>query len=237
MKVKLGKYKSWFGPYQLAEFLCFWAKKDKDEYGLEQNPEWVHTFGEWLAHGHIEKKGNIFRLSNDDRHVTWIYKLLSWIDSKRKRTEVVRIDRYDTWNMAETLALIILPMLKQLHETKHGSPFVEDEDVPEGLGLRSTDAPPVDEYDSDDNIHKRWDWVMEEMIWAFEQINDDDNDRQFFSGESDIYFERVEGKNYSEMKRGPKDTMVYDKEGHRKHEERIQNGLRLFAKYYRGLWD
>ncbi len=31
MKVYLGKPNNWFGPYQLAELLCFWAPKTKDE--------------------------------------------------------------------------------------------------------------------------------------------------------------------------------------------------------------
>ena len=30
---------------------------------------------------------------------------------------------------------------------------------------------------------------------------------------------------------------VYDRDGHKKHEERIDNGILLFGKYYRGLWD
>lgn len=34
----------------------------------------------------------------------------------------IQIDKYDTWNMYHTLALIIYPMLIQLKETKHGVP-------------------------------------------------------------------------------------------------------------------
>ena len=34
----------------------------------------------------------------------------------------VRIDKQDTWSMDYTLAHVILPMLIQLKETKHGSP-------------------------------------------------------------------------------------------------------------------
>jgi acetylornithine/succinyldiaminopimelate/putrescine aminotransferase len=41
-------------------------------------------------------------------------------------------------------------MLKQLQETKHGAPLVDDEDVPEHL--RSTTAPPREnEWDVDGN--------------------------------------------------------------------------------------
>lgn len=237
MKIKIGNYVDWFGPYQLAEKLCFWVKEEKDEYGLPSRPDWVHEFGEWLAHGHIEKKGKIWRLSNNDRHVTWIYKLLQWIHSKKSRTVKIQIDKWDTWSMDHTLALIALPMLKQLQATKHGSPFIDDEDVPEEL--RSTSAPPKEnDWDTDENHHARWDWVISEMIWAFEQLVDDDNESQFHSGESDIYFERCDDDTgNSEMKTGPKDTHVYDKEGHKKHNDRIQRGTTLFGKYYRGLWD
>ena len=40
----------------------------------------------------------------------------------------------------------------------------------------------------------------------------------------------------SEMKLVPNDTRAWDKEGHTKEAERIQNGFRLFGKYYQGLW-
>ena len=45
----------------------------------------------------------------------------------------VQIDPWDTWSMDHTLAHIILPMLKQLRNTKHGSPNVDNTDVPEYL--------------------------------------------------------------------------------------------------------
>ena len=141
MKVYMGPYKNWFGPYQLAELLCFWAKKEKDEYGFPKKPDWVHNFGEWLAHGSVEpepKVGDIYKWR--DRPHTWLYKFLSWIESKRKRTIYVKIDRWDTWSMDHTLAYIVAPMLKQLRNSTHGSPNVDDEDVPEEL--RSTSAPP-----------------------------------------------------------------------------------------------
>ena len=91
MKVYIGPYKNWFGPYQLAELLCFWAKKEKDEYGIEREPDWVHNFGEWLAHGEIEKEDPKAITSwNKNRHNTWLYKLLLWIESKRKRIVYVK---------------------------------------------------------------------------------------------------------------------------------------------------
>jgi hypothetical protein len=136
------------------------------------------------------------------------------IDGMDRRVKV-RIDHYDTWSMDHSLALIILPMLKQLRKSAHSSGRVEDVDVPEEL--RSTMVPAVEDYDIDDNYHKRWEWVLGEMIWAFTQILDDNND--------DLFFDRITI------------PTKYDKHGHRVHMDRIQRGTTLFGKYYQGLWD
>lgn len=149
----------------------------------------------------------------------------------------IHIHNYDTWNMDHTLALIIVPMLKQLKETKHGAPSVDTSDVP--LFLKPTQLEVVrykEDGTTDKNFFKRWDYVMDEMIWAFEQIVDDEDEKQFYSGESDIYWEELENE-MSEMKRGPNDTFQIDRKGLAKHNERIGNGLTLFGKYYRSLWD
>jgi hypothetical protein len=156
----------------------------------------------------------------------------------------VKIDNYDTWSMDSTLSPIILPMLKQLRATKHGAPWVDDEDVP--ARLRSTTKSAMkakkESWDTDGNHFKRWDWVMDEMIWAFEQMCDEDNDAQFHTGESDIEWKvskyDKEGKPLLwQMGKGPNDTRKFDKKGYMKHQERIRNGTRLFGKYYQNLWD
>ena len=117
MKVKLKKPVNWFGPYQLAEAICFWAKKEKDEIGIDREPEWVHDFGTWLA---------------GENHDTWLTKFLQWYDKVRRKfpwnQDVIVIDYWDTWSMDHSLAPIILPMLKQLKARQHGAPLVDDED-------------------------------------------------------------------------------------------------------------
>jgi len=186
VKINIGPYPRWFGPYQIAEKILFW--KDKDD-------EVVFALGEWL-----------------DKH-TPIARIAQWFFGKRKVK--IRIDPYDTWSMDHTLTLIILPMLKQLQQSAQSSCLVDDSDVPEEL--RSTAVPAVVDYDIDDNYHERWEWVLGEMIWAFEQIVDDSSEDQFFDHSAKPY--------------------VYDREGHVKHSERIQRGTILFGKYYQGLWD
>jgi hypothetical protein len=239
MKIKIGGYKNYLGPYQLAELLCFWAKPVKSEYDIESKPQWVHNFGEWLAHGSVEpdeKVGNITSW-NRDRHDTLLSRFLTWIHSKQHRTIKVHIDRGDTWSMDHTLGYVVLPMLKQLKATKHGAPFVDDKDVPKEL--RSAAAPPKEnEWDTDENHFKRWEWVLDEMIFAFEtKVGSlEDWEDQFHTGEHDIQWKRLEGGN-SEMVKGPKDTFKFDMKGRAAYQKRITNGFCLFGKYYEGLWD
>lgn len=162
---------------------------------------------------------------------------------KSKKTERkidIRIDYWDTWNLAENLALIIHPALVRLKEIKHGAPDTDDEDVPEEL--RSTNAAPKkNEWDTDSLHFVRWNWILDEMIWAFSQLNIDWED-QYWSGKSDRYFEELpetleNGEKLYEWKEGPLNTLKCDYEARKVHGDRIQNGLRLFGKYYLSLWD
>lgn len=237
MKVYIGPYKNWFGPYQLAEKLTFFAPKKKDEYGVSIRPDWVYNFGDFLAHGKVDKKeiavGEIYDPFNEDKPKTWLYKFLLWVDKLKERKIKVRIDKYDTWSMDQTLAYIILPMLKQLKENKHGSPYVDDDDVPENL--RSTAAPPKkNDYDVDDNHFLRWDWVLDEIIFAFECKVNDDWEEEFFPAPPRTFFKKLENGSSVLVSKEEND---YDSEGYKKVQERISNGFRLFGKYYEGLWD
>ena len=147
-----------------------------------------------------------------------------------ERDEDIVIHPYDTWNMDHTLAIIIVPMLKQLKETKHGAPNVDCIDVP--MKLQPTQLEVVryrEEGETDKNFFNRWDYVMDEMIWAFEQIVDDDNDGQFYD-DSEVDYDEPDIDVRSKQ-------LKVDREGFESHHKRIENGTRLFGKYYRSLWD
>jgi hypothetical protein len=201
MRVYIGPYKNWIGPYQIADAIFFWVDRrgifpDDDPRHDRWDYKAAETFGGWLA------------------NIKWLDKSCRWLCDKRKRTIKVRIDEYDTWSMDHTLALIISPMLKQLKATKHGSPFVSDEDVPEHL--RSTAAPELTEDEknwgeTDALFHARWIYVLNEMIFAFDLELDDEWEDEYYKN-----------SNYDEMNK------VF---------ERQKNGYRLFGKYYNGLWD
>lgn len=160
----------------------------------------------------------------------WYYNLF-----RGTGVEKIRIDNYDTWNMDTTLAKIILPCLKQLKATKHGAPDVDDKYVPDEL--KRVNAPPTEnDWDTDDNYFKRWDYVLDEMIWAFDHIVDTSWEDALHTGVRDVYSEQREDGLY-EMKRGPNHTHKFDIDTYHKIHKRIQNGTMLFGFYYSSLWD
>lgn len=225
MKIYIGPFREWIGPHQLAEKILFWKDKYDDA---------VYNLGEKLA--------------GPDDSPTILHRFLKWIDKKKKRKIKIRLHPYDIWNLDETLSIIILPLLKQLKAAKHGSPQVDLTDVPEHLQYTaSTDAAfkqiPFDFYDDDTaeeqypSLHDRWEWVLDEIIWTFEQLQPDANwEDQYSSGEIDFKFVKIPGTNSSEMVHGDKHTYQTDYDARNAHQARITNGLRLFGKYYQALW-
>lgn len=142
-------------------------------------------------------------------------------DTEDDRKISVKLHKYDTWSMDSTLAYIIHPMLVQLKETKHGSPGVDDEDVPENIrSIHSTTK--ENEWDSDSLVHDRWNWVLDEMIWAFKTINEDWEDE----------FHTPPVGEWSIDNFGAVDMI-----GLQKVQDRMTNGFKLFGKYYQSLWD
>lgn len=244
MKVYISNYRNhWYSPYTWIDYAFFWTDWSKcsrnrhaiinDEKYIE-HPEWVDKVTDFLA--------------PISRGIQTI------LDKIHPPIKYVKIDRWDTWSMDHTLAHIILPMLKQLRDTKHGSPMVDIEDVPEYMRTTTTedwDSQKVFDFYNEDvsdgyDIHKRWDWVLNEMIFAFEHIVDDTWKESFSSGEIDMTWIPVDKDgnevpkgehSFYQMGHGPKHTYVCDYEGMQKVEDRVQNGLRLFGKYYSGLWD
>jgi hypothetical protein len=209
MKVKIGPYTTWVGPFQIAEKLIFWA----DKYECTPWGERQHRLGTWLAK---DKNG-------DD---SWLMKFCNWIHSCKKRQEYVHIDNYDVWNMDSTLHLIIGPMFKKLKEVKNGFGMIADEDVPEAL--RSTNAPAKEnEWDWDDLAEKRYEWLLDEMIWAFCADHDEAQHKFYDHGE------KIKGEDLmASIAR-----MKVDREGLDAYNKRLENAYRLFGKYYQTFWD
>lgn len=215
MKVYMNGYPNhWLSPYTIIDYVFFWTDWSKCS----------------RRKGFVDDKDFI-------DHPAWVEKVVPLLNPfcemlKKVRGVIsptiryVKIDRYDTWSMDHTLAYIIHPMLVQLNETKHGAPYTDDEDVPEYL--RSHMAQPKEnEWDTDSLHFMRWDWILKEMIWAFEQELKDDDEDQFFdhTGTEGLPFEESIGK------------IKVDREGLESHQKRKANGFKLFGSYYKNLWD
>ena len=190
MKVYLGPYYHWFRPWS-------WLKRrahdrDKDNARYDEINDWY----------------------SDSKWVRPLLLIERFVDNHTKRKIKVRIDYWDVWNFAHTLALIALPGLKLLKAKKHGAPFTDDEDAPAHL---ASTAPPVNPDDTDDghtgaNHFARWNWIMDEMIHAMECTANDEWEEQYHR---------------------PK----YDQAGLVAAHARIRNGHRRFGKYFQALWD
>ena len=220
MKIYISNYRyHWISPYTIIEYVFFWTDWSKcgrnkgmvEDKDFVDHPAWVDKLADQL-----EPISNAIRVVLDFIH---------------PRINYVKIDRWDTWSMDHTLAHIILPMLKQLDKEKHGAPYTNDEDVPEYL--RSHMAQPKEnEWDTDSLHFMRWDWILAEMIWAFEQELKDDDEHQFFDdsecGDEKFPWDK-DGQYLSKIK--------VDNEGLEAHQKRKANGFKLFGKYYQNLWD
>lgn len=190
MKVIMKPYPNWVGSYQIAEKLFFFFDEDKQE-----------RIGDLIAK--INGKTKFLKIFD------YIYKC-----ADKKRVSV-RVDDYDIWSADFTLAQIIVPVLKKLQEQKHGSPHVDNEDVPEHL--RTPEGFNLYNGDNDDHFHDRWDYVLDEMIWAFEHAIIDD---------AQYYVIKPDGTQGE-----------FDRKAQELDDERALKGRMLFAKYFNALWD
>lgn len=138
-----------------------------------------------------------------------------------ERIKYVSVDYYDTWNLDATLAQVIRPCLEKFVSNLHSYPSEEMEDdvirIAE-LSARTTEYDTVllPEGDADDVNFEYWKIIINEMIWAFKHAEND------------------------EWQWNPPymmDTHTFDFDAIRSVQNRIENGLQMFAKYYFNLWD
>jgi hypothetical protein len=221
MRVFIGPYNHWFQPAHWLEGWVLWA------YGFNYRVDWDEIVAK--RPNALAEIDAIKERLHDKWYYNWLYAAENWVDNKYKRKIVVRIDPCDTWSADHTLSVIAVPLLKALRDKKPGAPHVDDADVPEEL--RSTAASPLTEEQAqwgtpDDNWHPRWRWVLDEVIWALEQVANDDSDDQFFTHHDE-----------PESPGSVFNKCDIDREGYDKWQARKQNGLLLFGKYYEALWD
>ena len=86
-----------------------------------------------------------------------------------ERKVSVVINDTDLWNLDDTLSRIIHPALTALKLADGGSPFIGNEDLPESMHTNPDTA-----TDDSESWHPKWAWVLDEMIFAFDTTNAED---------------------------------------------------------------
>ena len=96
--------------------------------------------------------------------------VVNWI-WQRTRFDYVKIDGDDIYSLDYKLSHVIHPALVKLRKDNvHSVPFVSSDDVPEELKLE--DDSPINDVDIK-FLEKRWHYVLDEMIYAFEKVKED----------------------------------------------------------------
>lgn len=156
-------------------------------------------------------------------------------DDNTSRVVDVVVESFDLYNADNTIALIIHPILVAYKEKSIGFFQIADEDVPDELKTGVTgkcldDGKQKLANDSDDFDagKKKHDWVINEMIYAFDCVGPNSD----WEGEYYIFKDGYDTAPFDQM------HLFYevDDEGLEAAEKRLANGLRLFGKYCRGLW-
>ena len=208
MKIYINRPKNnWLSPYAIMEKVIFWREIDYDEPFVK----------------------NILKYTKLGWFCDKLYTIRSFFN---RDIQYIHIDPWDAWSLEHTLSPIILPILQELKRVKHGAPFIADEDVPKNLrvGAKGTGNSDVHKLfdDGDNTFFERYDYILDEMIWTFTQLSMDDHEAPFY--------DHTESRKEPDLNKSVRKIKI-DRKGLKAHNARIANGLRLFGKYYRSLWD
>ena len=205
----------------------------------------------------LEEKINISENISENlcKPIQFILNIINKVDEYLMAKNTIKIHHYDTWSTPDTLSLIVLPMLLQLKKTKHGAPIVDDEDLPESLRYTPEELEKIKKNECVQKFWDRWDYVIDRMIYSFDYLaNNKENEKieEFTTIDNDALFLRfgekaentldlykITEKNGVGFSGGKNGTRYYslDYEKIKEHEEYVDEGFKLFGKYYRNLCD
>ena len=142
----------------------------------------------------------------------------------------VEVTRKDCWSLDYTLAQVIHPALVTFASGIQSTAYVENEDVPDELKTAEAE----EDYDL---LDKKWNYVLQEMIWGFGQIKNDlvDEPLTYEYSHEPVTKENEDGTITMVdhgLKHVPENVVP-----HKEYYERLTNSTRLFGKYYRNLWN
>lgn len=147
------------------------------------------------------------------------------------------VSNEECWNLSNNFAQYILPRLKHFRNMNRmgipGNMFVKHHNINMFLKHHSIN-------DTEENeAAKKWNAILDEMIWTFEYIVDDE---QFNPIPSTRQFYKLDVNNVTDWlnrEKSPQEQKLWDDyiEKSQQLEERKRKGLELFAQYFDNLWD
>ena len=152
-----------------------------------------------------------------------------------RKNNVVCSER-DAYNADWTIAQMVLPLLPQVKKDKQGAPFVDDVYVPEEL--RSTScAPKENKWDVDDNWFKRYEYVLDEIIFAMQEVaNEKKNKKKMIEKVREMTFGDIDPKTMTGELDAGLEIIPHMEALNKDYHARIQNGLMLFGVFFTSLW-
>jgi len=177
------------------------------------------------------------------KYWTWFHRFIAkYVSEKLAQTlyfdaiEKIVIDGHDAWSADYTLSKIAVPLLKELRRQKCGTPgmFIYGEFIEKHYpGIENEfDLPEEKQKVFFEKAHDEWKIVLDKIIWAHEQVADGE-----MTTYKDFYIDgKFEDSSLYEAFGLGKKAPVVNWDARLAYEERIQEGLELFGKYYRGLW-
>lgn len=151
--------------------------------------------------------------------VNW-YREIKWFFQRGIRGWSER----DTWSYFSYNAKVNYEALKWLKKYKHGIPNQVFADIKEQRGYTDEEF---------NEAQKKWDSILDEMIFAFEMIKKSEYDgtiEMFYPSKDDPNKHCLDGTSFS--KKYPDHYLMTKEE-----DDRIKNGMKLFIEHYFSLWD
>jgi len=171
----------------------------------------------------------------------WFHDITYWLRKKRQKW-TTGFPHEESWDFKSALASWALPRLKYMKDNLHGYPtcLIPEEkweeisagkeienhgyigrDIDEGWNIR-------EEYGM-----KEWNKILDKIIWSFEN-----HDNEPMPTEPEDYDSRCNMIKYDDgsTEYEDLDDRPWDWTECEAHDKKVQEGLDLFAKYYKDLW-
>lgn len=206
MKVRITRPVRWYTSYDLSNYLATKLNLTDDQQGkLDKTLKYAQP---------------LFRVYNNTRK--YLFNTLR---------DKIEVHKHDVWSVYDTLAPIILKVLLEYRtRNTHSYGFVDPMDAP---AYFHPNCFGIDKegHGFDHGALHRWNWLVDELIWTFQALSDEDWNEQFRSVDYSINMDFNEDRTVNFQTTGK-----FDHERHAAYDKRIKQGLILFGKYFEHLW-